>query len=1163
MAKSNRKHSKTPRSSSLGPSTRSATKLNQSSNVDSDGFTTVRKKSGSVSTHPPPLTAAQRKQLSISSPSSFDQDHDDTTTPHASSTTTDHIDHPPSDDYSTNAISQWQRFTSATINRPVSTQSHHIASGRPSSHQSSDGISFSDDSNRVPNSTLLPTVSTNPVIDAHRFKSMECQLAAMMDFIKKSEARHNEQLNHYGINVNPHYSHGLPTKISTPVPDQSCGTHVSHTKSASVIEPVHPSSFIPSVKPDVPENTSPPISSKHSRHSNPPKIQSQTTNSASILFGQSDFSVACNGKVKFLEIEKYMKDKKLENDSVQQLELFYTDLMSAVGYAFEFHLSFIPSFQDLRPNIDFQKLFLQNLHGATLQKAQSTFDRIGQILKKFLKAPFVQDASAPLASIVLKSNHKLPGWHLLTKLLCARVVLCGATPDYDLDTVRTSITFLEGETFHLFYSRNQDLLNEYELTYGEQIYIPTFKITYRFVTELCRSMDYLIHLSHFQHALIQHLQKFGDANNMVLPPCSIQEVYELLVRVRAPSIPTSLHSVTYMPPPSVVPSTPASSVHPTSDNNTIIAHMETFPSCQQPEICSMSHPKQRCQACLRGVHDPNDCFLRGPAFRPTELNQRINNYNQQFGDKPPKGHVPPVYKPLGLSAMHDKKSSIRPSKFSKKPFSGSTKIKFNDQKSSIHAIENSDDIPIATDAITPDHDSSHPHVGSFIQEEDAFYDQQLNADDTNVFDQDPTICMLSSSSHHLHTSKDPSFVKDEYSQLNITDMIHPQITQRIQKYHIQKGNKPCGMFVKHHQRNLQRIPHNCFQPFCDVNLMADGGANVWALTDRRCFYFYIEQESKITQAGGSGMPSKAWGGVLTQFGTNVYLVAPVYHCPQNPRNTFSPGVLIDFCGFRRVVIDTHHSVHMHDHQDGVHQLPITTHNNLDYVNIKILTLQSPPTQSLSFLSSPEHTATVNPTICSQTIVHQRRSPRLLQQQLKDPSSKASSSSTTAPLHHSDPSISQPNLITINNPRLDDNNEFILPKEAMMTIIHFFVDLHPRPSPRTQAINTINLFLGHHVPTSSALPQVHSLISPPSPLPSPDTVSPMINNLYSASNSSVTNHDKYLFLHEGLMHCSKRTIQTMIRRKLLHDLPSIKVTDFLCSCATCKLAKAKKLPRGLK
>jgi hypothetical protein len=176
-----------------------------------------------------------------------------------------------------------------------------------------------------------------------------------------------------------------------------------------------------------------------------PTVPSQTTNQSSTLFGQSDFSVACNGKIKFLEIEKYMKDKTLSSDSVQDLELFYTDLMSAVGYAFEFHLSFIPDFKDLCPNIDFEKLFLQNLCGATLHKSKSAFDRLGQILKKILKAPFIQHDKAPLAAIVLKSNRKLSGWDLFVKLLRACVVLCGATPDYDLDTVRTSITYNDGE----------------------------------------------------------------------------------------------------------------------------------------------------------------------------------------------------------------------------------------------------------------------------------------------------------------------------------------------------------------------------------------------------------------------------------------------------------------------------------------------------------------------------------------------------------------------------------------------------------------------------------------------------------------------------------------------------------------------------------------------
>jgi hypothetical protein len=194
--------------------------------------------------------------------------------------------------------------------------------------------------------------------------------------------------------------------------------------------------------------------------------------------------------------------------------------------------------------------------------------------------------------------------------------------------------------------------------------------------------------------------------------------------------------------------------------------------------------------------------------------------------------------------MHDKKSNLQPSKFLKKPFTGSTKIKLNDQKSSIHALEQSDDPPITNDTPISESDD-HPYVGSFIHEEDAFYAQQFDTTDGNVFEHDPTICMMSSPCSYTPPSKDLSFCKDEYRNLHVGDMVHPRITDRIHKYHAHKGNKPCAAFVRHHQQNLQRIPRNCFDPFCDVSLMADGGANVWALTDQHCFYFYIPQDHQL------------------------------------------------------------------------------------------------------------------------------------------------------------------------------------------------------------------------------------------------------------------------------------------------------------------------------
>jgi hypothetical protein len=1058
---------------------------------------------------------------------------------------------------------------------------------------------------------------------------MEHQLATLMDFIKKSERRHNEQLIQHGIHVKSQLSQVLSS--TSPVKDatHSRGTHPSTADSKPMAAPPAPSPLhsvpvIPAVATKPSANPVPLQHNNQSNHSTHTKIDSQNANQSSTLFGQSDYSIACNGKVKFLELERYMKDKQLENDSMQQLEIFYTDLMSAIGYAFEFHLPFLPEFKELHPAIDFEKLFLQNLCGATLQKAASAFDRLGQIIKKFLKPPFIQTDKAPLASIVLKSNNKLSGWHLLTKLLQARVVLCGATPDYDLDTVRTSIKFDDDETFHMFYSRNQDLLNEYELTYGNQLYIPTFKITYRFVTELCRSMEYLIHLNQFQHSLLQHLQKYGDANNMILPPCTIQEVYDLLVRVRAPDTPTKLNTLTYLPPPSVAqdPTPPTTSV---SSSQGLIAAMDIPSDCFHPEICAMVNPKQRCQACLRGYHDPNNCFLRGPAFRPKELNQRLNTYNQQFGDKPPKDHVPPEYKPLSLTAMHDK-SSPRQARPPRKPFSGSTKVKFDDKKTSINTIEHTDDsVPTYTSDPPTNHD---PYVGSFIHHEDNFHQYHVDESTPDIdVDSDPTICAMSTLLPHPPPSRPTRFYHQSYSSTTVDAILHNDISSRIRAYHQSVHNRPCKKFLRHHHANLLTLPPSYFHDFCDVSLMADGGANVWALTDRRLFYFYVEKESTIAQAGGTGMSSKAWGGVLIRLKQRIYLVAPVYHCPTNPRNIFSPGVLLDFCDFQKVVIDTHNSIHMKDHNGLDYDLPISVHNNLDYVSIKIVAMSPQPIPHLA--NHPHHRLhhdTFPATVASQDATHLRRSPRLLQQRNNQHSTLPTEpahphslstqptnnittpvppippdSSPTTPLpsalidhptpspidsvptdtpgiapplplstHDLTPSLLQPtkkSKTIISNPRLETVQQYRVPKEALMTIIHFYIDLHPQSSPRATAIYNINMLLNPNTSSPSMhhlTPSINHLAQPSSlpPLKTHESVVPMINNLYSATKSTVSNQEKYMFLHESLMHSSKSTIKKIIAKKLLRDLPSIKITEFLCSCDICKLSKPKKLPRGL-
>jgi hypothetical protein len=103
-------------------------------------------------------------------------------------------------------------------------------------------------------------------------------------------------------------------------------------------------------------------------------------------------------------------------------------------------------------------------------------------------------------------------------------------------------------------------------------------------------------------------------------------------------------------------------------------------------------------------------------------------------------------------------------------------------------------------------------------------------------------------------------------------------------------------------------------------------------------------------------------------------------------------------------------------------------------------------------------STLGLTICSQPIVQKCQSSWLLQQQFKDPSSQ-SSFSPSPPIKSS---ISEPATIhnhsvtQIMNPRIEQQQQFVIPKEALMTVIHFYVDLHPSPCNIIKVIRRVEL-----------------------------------------------------------------------------------------------------------
>jgi hypothetical protein len=71
--------------------------------------------------------------------------------------------------------------------------------------------------------------------------TMESQLAAMMDLIKKSEQRHNQQLIKHGIHIKSHLSQVFPSKAPVNSTTPSRGTHIPSTTPHSVPQPGHSS----------------------------------------------------------------------------------------------------------------------------------------------------------------------------------------------------------------------------------------------------------------------------------------------------------------------------------------------------------------------------------------------------------------------------------------------------------------------------------------------------------------------------------------------------------------------------------------------------------------------------------------------------------------------------------------------------------------------------------------------------------------------------------------------------------------------------------------------------------------------------------------------------------------------------------------------------------
>jgi hypothetical protein len=926
---------------------------------------------------------------------------------------------------------------------------------------------------------------------------------------------------------------------------------------------VNPTSSIqPTLSRTLSDHTHSKVASVPSHDSLKPSFKSephQVTKSVP-LFGQNDFTLACKGKIKYLEMEKYLANRKLVDDSQYELEKLYAYLTRSIGFVFEFEITTFPSFRDLDSTINFHNCFLTGISDGEFRKCSSVFHRIGEIIKdKFGSLDFISPQRSPKAYNVISSNPLDDGWTMLERLLKARHVLCGAVPDFDLDDVRASLHLQPSESFHDFYRRTQRLVNDYMLQYRDEDNIPITKITQRFLNELSRAPEYIPYLTAFQTQLLDHIQAYGSTTSVPALPVSIQSIYTYLIRVRAPSAPSTLRMLT----PSHQ-STGSSTSPPQAVSAPLIAsftdHSTNHGDAYDPTINALTK-KEKCPACLMGYHEPDDCYHRGPNFRDPAFNRRIKVYNQQFGDKPKPGHKIREWKPYSPSPIHSRKNlpprtqtnqssvgeSTRPCR--QPPFANA------DTKSKLHT-------PATINAFTTTFDHSDPSVPAndpLLSLEDLMSQLEPPSDNPNNDDSQSTVPPSMSSLHHqtlpcpssdtntmsypeicsaslhkpvrLRHNPSPlphSFHPNTSSSTKVRDSTPPVIQQSLLSSHSTSTADKANLTK--HSSLIRQLDPTSTSKHCSLVFQIDGGANCGAVTTDTCFYFYIPSEMNVQQVDGSSFRTPGWGGILVRIDGHVRMLAPFYLCPNNPRNTFSPSCLTEYCGFKQTTIHTNRYISMVD-QSGISlSQDISVYNDLDFIDLEIMRLDHPDVQASIFSTS----------------LHKKvrfHLPNIM-----------SASSTTITSTSDTQKIPSPVMP-------------VFPRHVMNIIASYYVQLFQPSSPQETAIRTMNSLLNNRFRNLSS-PSPHR--QPSSVLPGYTSKSndriivPVIAKLSRTTQKRYTPIQQYMQLHVSFMHASNSTLGPILRRQLLRDLPKrlhTHLDSLSCTCSICALRKGDKLPRG--
>ena len=425
--------------------------------------------------------------------------------------------------------------------------------------------------------------------------------------------------------------------------------------------------------------------------------------------------------------------------------------------------------------------------------------------------------------------------------------------------------------------------------------------------------------------------------------------------------------------------------------------------------------------------------------------------------------------------------------------------------------------------------------------------------------------------------------KDEnaFPAYNTTSL---QLTNAIIKAHCLSNNKPSKHFLSNHSNNLAKLPMTTFTSYATVTFHVDGGANVNGIIDKNLFYFYLPCPTNIVQVGGSGLHSPGWGGVIIRNGTSAQLIAPVYYFPHNPQNTIATPSLLHYGNCSEVIVNTNKMMTFRNNSiENTFELHVN--NDLDNVCFEILQFK----QTKSIIASANmprrssRIANIAKSTClnkhPQTIVPPRRLPRLTIEKNNDiphpkpkvhvpvlPNPGESTHATDTPIQPHSGTSTFPQSFDVYN----DNGTYVvsLPRHVMSIIATFSVLLQPNDSPRALAIQAMNSVMGNYFNSSEqkndmrrkkTLIQLnHQILTS-----DPTLLVPVMAKLNRATRKETSSFYDWTQMHLSLLHASPTTMDIMIRKNMLADIPTslAKKHKFDCYCHICALRKSTKLRRG--